>query len=513
VIAGSVVTLNVGKIMDQDTLSGSGQLVGDPWWTYTVSDAGGGTVLEEVPGSQNDLVAALIVTWQAPDVDGTVSLEVTATDVVTPPEVQWPPNAIDSPVTFAAYTVHVHQLEVSKLYQWGGLFVGAVDPRAPLTIPHCIYFSPPLSPEELAQQQWEAVPCDGWARTTQLIPNLRWDRDNAAYEHQHMRFDGGVGASISLKLRGRGGWTGAVVPTTIRVHTDWPEEGTSLQGSELEVAGLETISIVVQTPEGHSLDDVVTLARGHCWSWECDVACETEYQQTLTLPDNPSLDWVATGHGVIVDPDEATPKRVEAVYDALNGLHWTTDIAEGVGAWLRSEVQFEASAGWVVPYGVSEVWCILCRGWADCLRGDQVCAEACKLVGVQAYAGAAFPQSVWDPCVPPGWIDVVTCWSGLGLHYGNPVGFKAGNGYNAFEGFYALGEPPPPGQMAQVPGLYYTWENQPPGPFGYHWSNLAQTVTCISYCYACAAPGGPNEPPVWTDHNEQTHYIPEPLIP
>lgn len=446
VIAGSVVTLNVGKVMDQDTLSGSGQLVGDPWWEYTVTDAGGGTVLEEVPGSQNDLVAALIVTWQAPDTDGTVSVEVTATDVPTPPGVQWPPNAADADVVFAAYTVHVHQLEVYRMWQGGMTLYGdAYHPSAP---------NPPHA--------WD---CEAWDDDGAL-PTLRYDRDNTSYP-RIMAFPGWSWADVSVSLRGKGGWTGTVLPADLRLFAPWPEEGNPpeiwlVSEWEHDVTSLPTPQFTAHTSEQvlgvwipARTDRFVTFHGNYTWDWHVDVN-DSSYRTQVDI-DDAELTWLGTLWGTPQGGVVPTPQRVAAVCGALAGFEDAYNLGRLAAVWGDSVLDFnlatfmgewyDSVTGWsYIPD--EDVWCLICQDYrpvfdedgnvtgyatdpADCITGATLAAAAANLMGLEAEAKCLYPQPHRGN--PTDWYDDRNCWAQNPNHPGNPVGFIAG-GWNALEG-------------------------------------------------------------------------------
>jgi len=502
VIAGSVVELEAPEIRDLDTYTDEGARsagvplgtqVEDHTWKYRVVE-GGGDIVD--PDEWTEYRTDRSFTWWAPVTDGDVTFTFWAKDY-TPANEHWgTDNAPTSqseegnPLQYLTGVIHVHELEVSKLYRSGDLFENALYPTAP---------NPPHS--------WE---CEGWDNSTQAIPDLRYDADDPElnWNNGFMRFDGQQPATVRVKLRGLGGWTGPVLPATIRVRADWPEEGTSIEGWEVTVDELETISLIVETPEGSPPDDVVSLETAFSWDWEYEAACGTQWEQTVDVPADGQLLWVATSHDAALLPAEATPLRVFNLYYDMQGNRTHLDIAEFVGVWARAWVDFDGTKGW--GGDERDVWCVICRGTADCLRGSMLCAEACNLLGVPSWAGTAKPQQEWDPDREPHWLQDTTCYSGVPGHAWRLVGYLAGNGYNHFEGFYKVVEPG--GLFTPGTDCYYTWEYlfAPYCPY----ESLAAMVTYVSSLYACYYTVHDDETDedyeVWTDHDPGTHSIPEP---
>jgi hypothetical protein len=489
VIAGSVVTLNVGKIMDQDTLSGSGQLVGDPWWTYSAS-ATGGVVLEQIPGPQNDLVAALTVVYQAPDSNGDVTLTVDATDVETPPGQQWPPNATDAPFGFPAYTIHVHQLEVYELDQ------GGCDLEWDQTYPG----SPTQPPHLWTCNEWDS---DGG------LTGIRYVRGGI---ERPMYFAGGWEATVGVTVRGKGGWTGAVLPTNLRLVAPWTTEKSSsfwapgadvslVTEKRLGVTSLPVVGLQAETSAWNSsfggfwmpaaIDHKVTHDASFAWDWDAlvftdpDILGHSEYEAWCDV-DDATLPWVASSYSApLLGNWELSLQRIQSVCGKLAGRDVPEDLADEAVHWALDHLTFsgrymgtfDPDDPSTPPLETEDVWCVIClggpfggRGDADCITGARLAVAALKLVGVDAEAVHLYPQPTRG--APWSWEENArTCWATDPQHPGYHVGYMEG-GFNYFEGAFKLN------------GLYWTVFDP-----SYRHTHPQDVITSMMECLACSEDG------------------------
>jgi len=479
VIAGSVVELTAPEIRDLDTYTDEGARsagvplgtqVEDHTWKYRVVE-GGGDIVD--PDNWTEYRTDRTFTWWAPVLDGDVTFTFWARDH-TPANEHWgTDNAPTSrsgegnPVEYLTGVIHVHELEVDRMWRGGvDLSQDAHHPSEP---------DPPHA--------WDCKLWDDYG----LIPSLRYDRYSTAYP-RIMAFPGWQQADIDVSLRGKGGWTGTVLPTNLRLFAPWPDEGdpgaitlvsqtvegiTALPAGQALTALTSSMFLGVWIPA--KLDRRVTYFAPYTWDWHAEVYGGmhflTYWQYTSECPvDDAELDWMATLYDAPVAPAVPTPQRVSEVCAALAGPapppgtppgceDWGT-LGVRAAEWADSKLNMNytymgewydsGTHTWSYMPDV-DVWCLMCQGYrptfngdgsvygyatdpADCITGATLAAHASRLVGLPAEPRRLYPRPVRGQ--PSSWWDPATCWATDPNHPGNPVGYIDGGDWNNFEGSF-----------------------------------------------------------------------------
>jgi hypothetical protein len=145
----------------------------------------------------------------------------------------------------------------------------------------------------------------------------------------------------------------------------------------------------------------VKLYASVTWAWRYDIPYGSAYQtDDHDLVDNPAMEDVATSYAGPREPVEVTPLRVKAVYTAMDLCGTGTAVAREAAKWARTA----GFAGDAVSWGDlqpqrddADAWCLRCSGQGgDCITLAILGAEACRLAGLDASAGVAYPQDEWE---------------------------------------------------------------------------------------------------------------------
>jgi len=404
VIAGSVVELTAPEIRDLDTYTDQGALaagvplgtqVEDHTWKYLVV-ASDGEIL--VPENWSEYRTDRTFTWRAPDEEGDVAFTFMAKDC-TPANEHWgTDNAPTSrseegnPVEYLAGVVHVHRLQVLNV--WGGLEMYQ-ERDATNDDWHGDWDG-----EEL--HHWQ---CDMWDNDpNNQVPYHKYSRGvdmnpDPELTTNPVPFDGGGTAYVSVQLRCADGHDVDVIPQTIRLHAPWTDEGAGLEFSASgTVEHLPTQCF--NTATSQPIDQVVRFYDTVTWGWEYDIPYGSAYQtNNHDLVDNPAMEDVATSYAGPREPVEVTPLRVKAVYTAMSLCGTDIAVAREAAKWARTAGFAGDAVSWrdFHPHrDDADAWCLRCSGrGGDCITLAVLAADACRLAGLEASTGVAYPQDEW----------------------------------------------------------------------------------------------------------------------
>jgi len=517
VIAGSVVELTAPEIRDLDTYTDEGAHAAgvpegtqkeDHSWKYRATCSAG--EIKEPEGWTGESPTCTLgrdFVWAAPTTEQDVTFTFIGRDYRTGPGEKYDVDYAGSSEAMEGteYTylttgvIHVHALEIGVLYGGRDMYEALYHPKT----------------------DWHAYwDCEGWDNDASTrVSTYKWvDGETAPvlFEGQHV-------AEVVLYLRAADHVEVDVPPQTIRVHAPWPAEGPSL-----ELSGTATVDHLpfayVCCDSSDPIDNRITWDAALTWNWVYDIPVGSQYETPdVDIVNDPTLHDVATSYDAIVAPAvEVTPKRVQEVYTnlAVGELEDSepVGIAENAALWVGGPegngvggvTMFSGAAGWYYSESATghededvqddahlwDLWCgSFCGGYADCLGMATLAALACKLVGVDANADAAYARELWAD----DWRFSDLCFSGVSGHGNRMLRYWNGEGQR-FEGHFWVND------LSSV--RHYRTVNPPSW-----WTSLALMVTTLAHPerggYCCREANNLNDPDI--RHDPGTHPILEPV--
>ncbi len=238
--------------------------------------------------------------------------------------------------------------------------------------------------------------------------------------------------------------------------------------------------------------------------WQYDLPVGSEWEHTEAWSGDPELHGIATSH-LPACPAECTPSRVWAVYQdpLIEGQSTAQGVARQARLWVAVRLPQQGDWSWDredPSRAVEDAWCVLCRGKGDCFAQAALAAQVCKITGVDATPGRAYPNPTWeiaDPNTP--WMDQETCWDPYWSQHGhgaNAVGYDSAGSHNSFEGYF------------EAAGLYLTVF-----PVN-EYDSLAEMITSVSSRFFCVEDRPDPLPDLGHFHGEVIdgieHNLPEP---